>query len=77
MSREELKRIFDPFYRADKEYSREQGSAGLGLSICQKIMREHKGMIWAENRPSGRIGFFLLFSLKTGERNDSQKEAPR
>lgn len=75
MSQEELKHIFDPFYRADKEYSREQGSAGLGLSICQKIMREHKGRIWAENRPFGRIGFFLLFSQKPGEGNERQKEA--
>ena len=61
MGREELKHIFEPFYRADKEFSREQGSAGLGLSICRKIMQEHKGAIWAENRPEGRVGFFLLF----------------
>ena len=72
MSEEELKHIFEPFYRADKEYSREQGSAGLGLSICQKIMREHKGVIWAENHPDERIGFFLLFpafaeALEKGE----------
>ena len=71
MSQEELKHIFEPFYRADKEASREQGSAGLGLSICQKIMREHKGVIWAENRPEGRIGFFLLFPAFE-ERRDAQ-----
>lgn len=66
MSQEQLKHIFEPFYRADKEYSREQGSAGLGLSICQKIMKEHKGVIWAENRPEGRIAFFLLFPSFAG-----------
>ena len=67
MSQEELKHIFEPFYRADKEFSREQGSAGLGLSICQKIMREHKGIIWAENRSEGRIAFFLLFPAFGGQ----------
>ena len=67
MSQEELKHIFEPFYRADKEFSREQGSAGLGLSICQKIIREHKGAIWAENRPGERIGFFLLFPELEGQ----------
>ena len=41
--------------------------AGLGLSICQKIMREHKGIIWAENRSEGRIAFFLLFPAFGGQ----------
>ena len=75
MSQEQLKHIFEPFYRADKEYSREQGSAGLGLSICQKIMKEHKGVIWAENRPEGRIAFFLLFPAfsETVQKENSQE----
>ncbi len=61
MDRDELEHIFEPFYRADKEYSREQESAGLGLSICRKIMKEHKGLIWAESHPEGQVSFFLLF----------------
>lgn len=72
MNQEELKYIFEPFYRADKEYSREQGSAGLGLPICQKIMREHNGAIWAENRPEGQIAFFLLFPEWEG-RQETEK----
>lgn len=61
MDMRELQQIFEPFYRADKGYSREQGSAGLGLSICRKIMREHGGNIWAESRNAGEITFFLFF----------------
>lgn len=61
MDTKELKNIFEPFYRADKGYSREQGSAGLGLSICRKIMKEHQGMIWAESKEDGEITFFLYF----------------
>lgn len=61
MDEEELLHIFEPFYRADKGYSREQGSAGLGLSICRKIMKEHQGMIWAESKEEGEITFFLYF----------------
>ena len=54
---EAMEHIFDPFYRIDKEHSRELGSAGLGLSICQKIMEEHNGSIKAESIP-GKITIF-------------------
>lgn len=63
-AREELERIFEPFYRIDKEYAREQGSAGLGLSICRKITEEHGGRIWAENAPGGRIRFSVIFPME-------------
>ncbi len=45
LSNEEIQHIFEPFYRVDKQYSREQGSAGLGLSICMRIMKEHQGEV--------------------------------
>ena len=61
LSDQELEKIFEPFYRADKEYSREQGSAGLGLSICRKIMEEHGGSIWAERGERGWLWFSLIF----------------
>lgn len=59
--REELERIFEPFYRLDKEYARDQGSAGLGLSICRKITEEYGGRIWAENTVGGRVRFSVFF----------------
>src|SRR4030095_5760326 len=44
-------RIFDKFYRADRE-SAVTGS-GLGLSICRAIAQMHSGSIRAANRPGG------------------------
>lgn len=40
-----LDKIFEPFYRVDKENSRDIGSSGLGLSIVKKIINKHQGKI--------------------------------
>lgn len=57
ISQEDLKNIFKRFYRIDKARSRD-GSYGLGLSIAQSIISEHRGKIWAES--AGGINSFLV-----------------
>lgn len=73
----ELSRIFNPFYRVDKELSREQGSAGLGLAICRQIVEKHGGSIKAECTEDGRICFTVIFAGSSkrkgaGEYNEEQ-----
>lgn len=50
---EEGNRIFESFYRVDNSLTRIASGAGLGLAICQGLVRAHGGTIWIEPQESG------------------------
>jgi signal transduction histidine kinase len=50
-----IKRVFDPLYTT------KASGMGMGLSICNTIIRNHGGRIWAEASESG--GAIFQFEL--------------
>lgn len=50
MPNEVLNHLTETFYRVDKSRSRAQGGAGLGLSLCNEIVRYHNGELKFESQ---------------------------
>jgi two-component system, OmpR family, sensor kinase len=55
--------VFDRFYRADPGRSRDNGGAGLGLSIVASIVSAHEGRLWHEATPGGGATFVVQLPL--------------
>lgn len=49
MTKGQIARAFEPFYKADKARTRSAGGAGLGLPLCRKIARLHHGKLHMES----------------------------
>jgi two-component system phosphate regulon sensor histidine kinase PhoR len=58
---EELERIFERFYKADR--ARTSGGTGLGLSIARHIVEAHGGKIWVESIEGRGSTFYFTIPI--------------
>lgn len=61
IAHDDLARIFERFYKADR--ARSGGGTGLGLAIAKHIVQAHGGKIWAESLPGK--GSTFQFTIPT------------
>ena len=72
---EDISRVFDRFYRVDKNRTRDSGGVGLGLAIAQALVEAHDGEIDAASAGLGQGSTFTIrLPLVRGE--DLQSLAP-
>ena len=66
----DLKRVFDKFYRVqrDKQNGNYPTGTGLGLAVCKGIVEAHGGHIWASPRDGGGVVFSVLLPISKTEK---------
>jgi signal transduction histidine kinase len=52
---DDLPRLFEPFFRADRSRTRGTGGSGIGLAFCASVVRAHDGEIEAHSRDGGGL----------------------
>ena len=61
LSKDDKRRVFEPFYQADQTMYNKQKGNGLGLAICRGIVESQNGKIWIESeKKKGSIFHFTI-----------------
>ncbi|MEG3640014.1 ATP-binding protein [Magnetococcus sp. PR-3] len=59
----EQQAIFHPFHQVDGSFTRQQGGAGMGLAIVQRLVQQMQGHILVESQPGQGSRFTLTLPL--------------
>jgi len=74
IAKNDLKRIFNRFYRVDKARSRKRGGNGLGLSIAKRLIEIYHGSLEVESVVGSGTVFKIELPLVQKETKEEQTE---
>ncbi|MBQ3074528.1 MAG: HAMP domain-containing histidine kinase [Clostridia bacterium] len=71
---EELRHLFDRFYKSDRSRGLDKGGMGLGLFIAKTITAAHGEEIWVESKVGEFTSFHFSLPLTDGKEAPSSRE---
>ena len=73
MAPEHMEKVFDRFYQVEPGMCRKGSGAGLGLTICKRIIEGHGGRIWVESTlgKGSTFSFALPLMLQQSHEDDA------
>ena len=72
----ESKSAFDSFNKNNNDYLKESDGLGIGLSVCQGVIKNLGGKIWFDNNtPKGTVFYFTVPFLRSNTTTNNSKKA--
>jgi signal transduction histidine kinase len=63
ISRDQVAKIFEPFFQVDSSSTRAFGGTGLGLTLAKAYVEAHGGHIWVDTSPGQGSTFTATFPV--------------
>ena len=67
---QDVKKLFDRFYRVQGEPTKAIAGFGIGLYLCKEIVDRHKGSIGVESEPGKGSTFWFTLPVATEQKID-------
>jgi signal transduction histidine kinase len=64
ISRDQVLKIFEPFFQVDSSSTRAFGGTGLGLTLAKAYVEAHGGRIWVDTTPGQGSTFTATFPVR-------------
>jgi two-component system sensor histidine kinase BarA len=64
ISRDQIGKIFEPFFQVDSSSTRAFGGTGLGLTLAKAYVEAHGGRIWVDTAPGQGSMFIATFPAR-------------
>lgn len=65
ISRDQVGKIFEPFFQVDSSSTRAFGGTGLGLTLAKAYVEAHGGRIWVDTTPGQGSTFVATFPIQS------------
>lgn len=75
ISRDQVAKIFEPFFQVDSSSTRAFGGTGLGLTLAKAYVEAHGGRIWVDTAPGHGSTFTAALPAAPAERGAAPAEA--